>query len=74
MWGKGNQHGLRETSHPLGLCEGAPLRHSDWLSQSDSYRHHHGAVEGNQQQKDSDSARQLFFFVCLLLRINGGLL
>ena len=45
-----NQHGLRETSHSLGLCGGAPLQHSDWLSQIDSNCHHHSAVEGQQQQ------------------------
>jgi hypothetical protein len=50
------QHGLRETSHPLGLCGGAPLRHSDWLSQIDSNRHHHSAIEGKQQQTRPSSA------------------
>ena len=54
------QHGLRETSHPLGLCGGEPLRHSDWLSQIDSNRHHHSAVEGQQQQTRLSSATRVY--------------
>jgi hypothetical protein len=54
-----NQHGLRETSHSLGLCGGAPLQHSDWLSQIDSNRHHHSAVEGQQQQTRTKMAQKL---------------
>ena len=66
------QHGLRETSHPLGVCDGAPLRHSDWLSQIDFNRHHHSAVSPSAANIALQSP--IFIFFVFFLGFNDRLL